>query len=235
MAAMRFSPVILSVLSLLVVACEKSSSPTGGAQPTQEPSAASGASGSASVATAPASALDPSLAARETEGGSSVAAAARGTAAGDASGPTADRDRVAAGTADGGAGAAALKPVSKHIAGNNFTLDLASPGCKAGSECTMTVKLVATADYHVNKEYPYKFTATPAPGVEFLGKPDAPVFTRAAGDFTEQGEKSGTMTIRFKPTTPGHPTIAGTYKFSVCSADQCQIEQEKLELTVPTL
>ncbi|MDF2693887.1 MAG: hypothetical protein K0S65_2270 [Labilithrix sp.] len=99
----------------------------------------------------------------------------------------------------------------------------------------MTIKLAAAGSYHVNKEYPYKFVATPVPGVDFLGKGEATLFSRNSGDFVEQGEKNATMTVRFKPTAPGEARIAGTYKFSVCSEDQCQIEQEKLELAVPVM
>jgi len=219
--------------ALFVVACEKSSSPTGAVRPQD--------SASSQAAPPPPSGADAAAAT------TAIAASTGTTEAVGSAHPTPGTD-AAPGTAlstlaaaDGGKGGdaggpasspSALKPASKHIDGSNFALALASPGCKAGIECAMTIKLVATADYHVNKEYPYKFVATPTASVAFLGKPDATTFTRAAGDFTEEGEKTGTMTIRFKPSTPGAITIAGTYKFSVCSADQCQIEQEKLELPI---
>ena len=212
---MRLPLVILS--ALVVVGCEKSSTPAGGFQPSQEPPSAP-----TSPASAPAAA--------------SVASAPPPTQIPAASGETMQPATAAADAGKGrDGGATAMKPVSKHVGGNNFALDLASPGCKVATECTMTIKLVASSDYHVNKEYPYKFTAAPAPGLEFLGKGDAVTFTRASGDFVEQGEKTGLMTVRFKPASPGEASVKGTYKFSVCSADQCQIEQEKLELTIPVL
>jgi hypothetical protein len=40
------------------------------------------------------------------------------------------------------------------------------------------------------------------------------------------------MTVRFKPSAAGDAKIAGTYKMSVCSADQCQIEVQPLVLNV---
>ena len=220
---MRFPLVILA--ALVVVACEKSSSPGGGIQPSQEtPTSASSPSSPASapVPSAPSPSPSPSPSSAPSPGpsGETIQPA---TASGDA------------GKGREGGSATALKPVSKHVGGNNFALDLASPGCKAATECTMTIKLVASSDYHVNKEYPYKFTALPAPNVEFLGKDNAATFTRASGDFVEQGEKTGIMTVRFKPASPGEASVKGTYKFSVCSADQCQIEQEKLELSIPVL
>jgi hypothetical protein len=125
-----------------------------------------------------------------------------------------------------------LGPGKQRIDGPNFSLDVASTGCKAGSECTMTVKLTAAAEYHVNKEYPYKLTANTAPGLTFLGKKEPNTFSKESGDFVEEGEKIGTMTVRFKPTAAGDTKIAGTYKMSVCSADQCQIEIQPITLSM---
>ena len=130
---------------------------------------------------------------------------------------------------------AALKPASKHVGGNNFGLDLFSPGCKATEECAMTIKLAPAGDYHINKQYPYKFIASAAPNVTFLGKADPNTFQRSSGDFVEAGEKSGTMTVRFKPASAGEAKVTGKYKFSVCSADQCQIEESNLDLSIPVL
>lgn len=130
---------------------------------------------------------------------------------------------------------AALKPAAKHQAGKNFALDLATAGCKAGEECAMTIKMNVEGDFHINKEYPYKFIGAPAPSITFLGKADPNQFTKAAGDFVASGEKSGVMTVRFKAPAAGDTKIAGKYKLSVCNADQCQIEEEQIELPVTVL
>ena len=126
-----------------------------------------------------------------------------------------------------------LKPAATRLSGKNFTLDAASPGCRVDVACVVTLRLSASGEYHVNKEYPYKFTATPTPGVQFLGNGDPNLFTRAAGDFREEGEKAATMTVRFKPTAAGDARISGTYKMSVCSAENCQIESQPVSLAVP--
>ena len=129
-----------------------------------------------------------------------------------------------------------LKPASAHVAGNNFTVDVASPGCQAGSDCVMTLKLGVGGGYHVNKEYPYKFIGAPAGSVSFLGKPSDPnTFGRMTGDFVEQGEKAALLTVHYKAAAPGEAHVTGKYKLSVCSADQCQIEQQAIDLTVPVL
>ena len=129
--------------------------------------------------------------------------------------------------------AAPLKPASTRLSGKNFTLDVASPGCKVDVPCAVSLRLTASDEFHVNKEYPYKFTAAPAPGVQFLGSGDANVFTRA--DLREEGEKTATMTVRFKPTAAGEAKVSGVYKLSVCSASQCQIETQAVALSVPVM
>lgn len=205
----------LFLFSIGASACEKSPAPSGEAPQRDTPAVASSPS-PVTVATLP-----------PVETASASATPGAPTAAADAGKPK-----------DGGSLASPSRgdaPVSKRVTGTNFTLDLEAPRCNAGAECAMTIKLVAAGDYHVNAEYPYKFVASAAPGVEFLGKGAATTFTRAAGDFVSHGEKSGTMTVRFKPSSPGEARIAGTYKLSVCSEDQCQIEQEKLDLTVPIM
>lgn len=122
---------------------------------------------------------------------------------------------------------------TKHLTGDHFALDLASANCKVGAECTLTIKLATLGEFHVNKEYPYRFIAAETPGVDYLGKTDKLKFTKDDGAFVPDGEKTATMTVRFKPAAAGKTKIAGTYKMSVCSADQCQIEEPTLELLIP--
>jgi len=99
----------------------------------------------------------------------------------------------------------------------------------------MTIKLATNGDWHLNKEYPYKFLASAAPNVTFLGKGEATTFGKQSGDFVADGEKAATLTVRFKPQKAGDAVVSGTYKLSVCSADQCQIEQQKVSLTIPVM
>lgn len=119
--------------------------------------------------------------------------------------------------------------------GDNYVVNATTSNCHAGAECTVSLRLEAQGNFHVNKEYPYKFTATAASGVEFLGRDPAnkSLFSKAAGDFAldSGNEKVGTMTIRFKPSAHGSVNIAGLFKLSVCSAQNCQLGQTNV--TVP--
>ena len=218
---------VVGVLFLLTTGCSKSDSggtsasatATATATATAVPSEAPTISITGTPPPAPAASATPSASATVKAG-----AAAKATAT------------TAAPVASAKAEAAApLKPAGTSITGKNFTLAVGSPGCRVDTPCAVTLRITAGGEFHVNKEYPYKFTANAAPGVTFLGSGDANVFSRAAGDFREEGEKSATMTVRFKPTAAGEAKIAGTYKMSVCSAGQCQIEAQAVQLAVPVL
>ncbi len=123
--------------------------------------------------------------------------------------------------------------VGAHIEGNNFKIDTESGECKVGQECAAKVKLTATGGYHINKEYPYKLTMQADKSVDFLGKneSDKKVFSKPLGDFTGE-EKEATMNVRFKPTAAGDVVLKGTYKMSVCSEQNCQLETKELTLEV---
>ena len=122
-----------------------------------------------------------------------------------------------------------------HIDGKNFKLDATLDGdCKAGAVCAVVLRLEAANDYHINKEYPYKFKASELAGIEFEGTDAAGknVFSKNAGDFKIDGEKVATLRVKFKPSAKGNITIAGTYKMSVCSAKDCQLESQDVSASV---
>jgi hypothetical protein len=138
-----------------------------------------------------------------------------------------------------GVGSEAVATAGKSVEGKNFKLEMKAPAaCKAGEECRAVIVLDAIGEFHINKEYPYKFTANPSGDLEYLGKEDAQcpggknVFSKCAGDFKQEGESKATMTVRFKPTKAGTVAVNGTYKMSVCSAQNCQLESHDLSLDV---
>ncbi len=122
-------------------------------------------------------------------------------------------------------------------ADGSYALTTEAADCKVGATCTVTLRLEARGDYHLNAEYPYKFTAanvTGGPSVEFLGTDGAGknVFTKLAGDFTKQTEKVGVMTVKFKPATAGTLAIEGVYKLSVCSEATCKLDNPSAKVTL---
>ena len=132
--------------------------------------------------------------------------------------------------------APAPKPASAHYASTVYAVDASAPGdCHVGADCAMTLRLAASSPYHINKEYPYKFVATPNAAAQFLGEAGGATFSRASGAFQQQAEAVATMTVRFKGAAPGLAPIGGTFKLSVCSDNECKVETQAVELLVPIL
>jgi hypothetical protein len=127
-------------------------------------------------------------------------------------------------------------PACAHaVCADNFFIDATPAGdCAAGSACTVALKLVATGDYHINDEYPYRFKADDAPGVDFLGTGEGGknTFSKATGDWQKSEEKAGVMTVKFVPAERGTRSVGGTFKLSVCSPQACLLEQRQVAATV---
>lgn len=94
--------------------------------------------------------------------------------------------------------------------------------CASGSVCEARLALSALGDYHVNKDYPFKFVGDPAPAIPLDGE----------GAFALDDAKNGMMTVTFRPSAPGTVKVAGTFKLSVCSGDRCEIETPQVALDV---
>jgi len=164
-------------------------------------------------------------------GGMALAAA---TVLAIATGCSRDSEAATAKT-DDKAAAAPVVAAGNHVDGPNFKLDATPEGdCKAGATCAVVLRLEAAGDYHINKEYPYKFKAENAANLEFQGTDAAGknVFSKTAGDFKIEGEKIGTLRVKFKPTAKGNVIITGKYKMSVCSAQDCKLESPDIQATI---
>lgn len=95
--------------------------------------------------------------------------------------------------------------------------------CASGGTCQAQLVLTALRDYHVNKDYPFKFVAEPAPAPPVDGE----------GVFELDDAQHGTLTVTFRPPAAGTARLVGTFKLSVCNDDTCEIEAPKIELAVP--
>jgi hypothetical protein len=118
---------------------------------------------------------------------------------------------------------------------DNYYVDVdPGPSCAPGAACTAKVTLVAVGAFHINDEYPYKFTAREAPGLRVLGTDAAGsnVFSKTAGDWRKSEEKVGTMSVKWASDTAGDRTLGGVFKLSVCSAAACLLDQAAVQATV---
>jgi hypothetical protein len=95
--------------------------------------------------------------------------------------------------------------------------------CVAGAPCEARLVLTALAGFKVNREYPFKFVADPVAGVAVDG----------TGAFALEDARVGTLVLRFRAARPGLARFAGTFKLSVCTDEQCEIEQPRLAFALP--
>jgi len=108
----------------------------------------------------------------------------------------------------------------------NFDLMMRPAGAvTAGQPASVEISVATKAGYHPNDKYPYKFKPAESAGVSYA----APQFMKEA---LKLEEHRATMTVGFTPDGKGERTVAGLFAFSLCSADQCQIEKRQLALRV---
>ena len=81
---------------------------------------------------------------------------------------------------------------------------------------------IQSGEYHINDQYPHKFTPRDGEGVTFKGP--------AAKDSADQ--KTLLIKLPFTPTKTGPVTVAGKLAISVCSDKNCLMEKQDLELAV---
>ena len=148
---------------------------------------------------------------------------------------------VVSGSGCGGCKKSEPVPEGKPLAGKAFYRVDPGPAtpCATGSTCELRLVLTALGDYHVNKDYPFKVVGDPAAAApEQRSREDQDDRgERAAldgdGSFALDGEKRGTMTIKFRPAAAGNAKVVGSFKLSVCTDEACEIESPRLELSVP--
>lgn len=223
---------LVSALLLLVASgCDKPSEPAPKGNATAEPTATV-ASVVPTVSAAPSASAVPSVTAvaSSTASAPASAASAKASAAGSASA------KASAAVASASASASATppaKPAASRTAGSHFTVDFVAPGdCKSGARCNASLTLRALEGYHINNEYPYKFIANDAANVDFLGK-EGKTYSKAGGEFAKTGETTAQMSVPFQAKSAGTAKLSGTFKMSVCSEANCQIETPSVALDVP--
>lgn len=117
---------------------------------------------------------------------------------------------------------------------DTYRVTVLADSCKAKSACTATLELVAKAGYHVNKDFPAKFTAKSAPGVAFKGKDKPEEFSKSAGDFELGSPEKASMKVRYEADGSAKLVpLSGKFKLSVCSDASCQMADPELDVPVP--
>jgi hypothetical protein len=229
----------VAILCVLAYGCSKPSStdplplpaPAGEGTPSAVPAVAPAAP-SASVTTAgssSASASSPALAAHGAVVPSSSLAGASPYAAVT---PSALPSASAAPSPAPSAAPTYVQYATTSAGGNHFSVAVsARTECPVGTDCAGTITLTASGGYHINDEYPYRFVVDAAPGVEWLAA-DGKGFGKSSGDFTKTAPVVAQLALRYKGKQAGPVRLSGTYKMSVCSEANCQVETVPLAVNV---
>lgn len=123
------------------------------------------------------------------------------------------------------AGGSAPDVKGKETKGASFTAYMSGAGTyKVGQQGTVTAVVNAIGDYHVNQEYPYKFTLIAAPAGVTYGETVVRNVSRS--------EKRASIRVPFTPISAGAATISGVCSLSVCTSSNCVVEKVPLSVTV---
>ena len=120
--------------------------------------------------------------------------------------------------------AAAAPANGPKVATDVYTAEMKTTGdYKKDAEGTIEVTVtVLSGEFHINDQYPHKFTPKDADGVTFKGP--------ANKDRADQ--KTLVIKVPFTPTKSGPLTVGGKLAISVCSDKNCLMEKQDLELAL---
>lgn len=113
-----------------------------------------------------------------------------------------------------------------RVSDEAFELELRPVGTyKAGKLGAAQVVLKPRGAFKVNDKYPYKFEFAKVDGIK-------PLTEQVSSESLELSSERAVMTVRFTPMAAGQATVAGQFKFSVCTEDRCLVERQELALSV---
>ncbi|TKC97903.1 hypothetical protein [Polyangium fumosum] len=117
--------------------------------------------------------------------------------------------------------------VSPKVGEQSFSLWMQSSGrYKAGEQGFVEVVLVPKGEFHCNQEYPYKMKlGAAAAGVTY----PTPI-VRTEG--VSVSASRAVMRVPFVPQNAGDAQVSGKFYFSVCTSEQCVIDNRDVAVTV---
>ncbi len=124
--------------------------------------------------------------------------------------------------------ASAAGPAVPSLENANYKAQIRPAGaCKKDQVCGTEVVVEAKGEYHINDKYPYRFKLEDPPpqGMKY----PKPVVGKEDGTMDE---RKVVLKVPFVSETSGAKKVAGTLSLSVCSAANCLMDKQPLEVTV---
>jgi hypothetical protein len=106
--------------------------------------------------------------------------------------------------------------------GPAYKVATAAEPCVEGSPCAIRIDLSALGPFHVNREYPFRFE--PDPAFDARALPETPIAVK--------DDRTASYRVGFQPARAGALRVAGTFKLSVCTDEECRIENEPIAVDV---
>ena len=122
----------------------------------------------------------------------------------------------------------AASPARPSLENANYRAEMKAEGpCKKDATCTAQVVVEAKGEYHINDKYPYRFKLDDPPpeGIKY----PKPVVGKEDGTMDE---RKVVLKVPFVSESSGAKKVAGTLSLSVCSAANCLMDKQPLEVTV---
>lgn len=118
-------------------------------------------------------------------------------------------------------------PTMGKLDEKNFSLEMKSAGpYKVGQQGNVEIVLEPKGEFHCNQEYPYKIKLGTAP--EGIAYPQPIVKT----DAVKIEPSKAVMKVPFTANKAGEAKVSGNFYFSICTAQQCVIENRELAVLV---
>jgi hypothetical protein len=119
----------------------------------------------------------------------------------------------------------ACTSVSEARGADNFALVVEAPkDSKIGQATKVVLRVTPKGKYHFNTKYPTAVILQAPAGVEL---PKA----RLKAEDGQVSEREARFEIAFTPKDAGDKVFTGEVKFSVCTAENCDIKKEKISWT----
>jgi len=121
---------------------------------------------------------------------------------------------------------ATVEALSSRAETENYVVYLRAVGdYKEHMEGIVEVVLETKGEFHINEQYPYKFTPKESDGVKFTKEK----FGREDGTFEAS---KAVIKVAFSPSKSGQVSVGGKFALSVCSDKNCLMDKKDLALDV---
>jgi hypothetical protein len=119
-----------------------------------------------------------------------------------------------------------MRAPAPHLEGPSWTMDVSVDGkLRQDQPATLTIKAVARAGFHVNEDYPNKFTADTGGDFERVKSESGNGLTLDTCSDDSAHKCTATVKVRVTPRGNGSMMLGGVLALGTCDKDRCLIDK----------